>query len=525
MSAPWDVIVIGAGHNGLACAGVLARKGRRVLVVEAAGEVGGAARTREFAPGFRVSACAHLLHRLDRRLEGLLRPARHGLEIAARGLATVALDAGGEHLVLGGAADTARTVGAHASGDVAALAALRARLARLAAALAPLFERVPPRLASGAWSDRLALARLGLRLRRLGREDLRELLRIGAMNVADLVEDELEGALLQGALAFDAVLGTRLGPRSPGTVLTLLHRLAGEVGHGAAGSALAIPRGGMGALAEALAAALQARGGEVRCAAPVERVLVEEDHAAGVVLASGETLRAPLVVSSADPRTTFLELLGPRHLDAGFVRRVRNLRLRGTAAKLHLALDALPEFRGLEREQLGGRLLIAPSVDYLEEAFNPVKYGEHSAAPALEITIPTIHDPSLAPEGRHVLSAVVQYAPVDLAGGWEAARAGFTERLLEVLEGYAPGLRERVVASELLTPLELERDFRIAGGHWHHGEIGFDQFLMLRPLPGAAQYAAPLPGLYLCGAGSHPGGGVTASPGINAARRILEVER
>ncbi|HYL02523.1 MAG TPA: NAD(P)/FAD-dependent oxidoreductase [Steroidobacteraceae bacterium] len=512
----YDCIVVGGGHNGLTCAAYLARAGRSVLVLEAAERVGGAAVTREFAPGFRVSACAHLLHLMPARLMRELDLPAHGLRLTTTPLPTVALSRQGPHLTLGDGELGA--LAAHSRADAAAYPAYRERIGRLAAALAPLLGAVPPRLGTGGWRDRAALVGLGLRLRRLGRRHLRELLRIGGMCVQDLLDEQFESPLLKGALAFDAVLGSNYGPRSPGTVFTLLYRLASE---GTADGALAQPLGGLGALSEALARSAVAAGAEVRTAAPVARIVVQGDAAAGVVLESGEELAAAAVVSSADPKTTFLGLLGAEHLDAGFVRRVVHLRARGLAAKLHLALEGLPEFPGLAPRALRGRLLWAPSLEYLERAYNQAKYREFSAAPMLEVTVPTLGDASLAPPGGHVLSVIAQYAPYDLAGGWGAARQRFTELLVETLETLAPGLRARVRHAQLLVPPDIEREFRIAGGHWHHAELSLDQFYMLRPVPGAAQYRAPVGGLYLCGAGCHPGGGVMGIAGRNAARQIV----
>jgi phytoene dehydrogenase-like protein len=241
----------------------------------------------------------------------------------------------------------------------------------------------------------------------------------------------------------------------------------------------------------------------------------------GVELADGERLQAARVVSNADPKTTIIDLLGMRQVEAGFAQRISNFRSRGHAAKLHLGLDGLPEFRGVSPEKLGERLVIAPSLDYVERAFNPCKYGEFSPKPVAEITIPTVHDPSLAPSGKHVLSAVVQYAPRDLKAGWSEGKAAFTNVVMELLSAYAPDIRERTVVTELLTPEDIEAQFSIAGGHWHHGELSLDQFLMLRPVPKSAQYRTPVDGLYLCGAGCHPGGGVMGSAGRNAATAVL----
>jgi len=501
----FDVIVIGAGHNGLVCATLLARSGRSVLVLEAGMRVGGAATTREFAPGFRVSAGAHLLHLMPAQLQRELGLEGHGLRLAGSRLPTTALLAEAAPLAIGPGA--------------AGYAEYQIRMARYAAALVPLFARIPPRLGTSDWSDRLALLRLAWQIRRLGRTDMRELLRIGGMNIYDLLEERFTSPALQGALAFDAILGTNFGPRSPGTVLTLLYRLAAEANAGATG--LAQPLGGLGALSESLAKAASAAGAKLMLSAPVARILVADDRAAGVELESGERFSAATVVSNADPKTTFLRLLGARHLDAGFVRRVDHLRARGLAAKLHLALDAAPRFEGLAAERESGRLLIAPSMQHIEHAYNHAKYGEFSDHPIMEITVPTHLDPALAPPGGHIVSAIVQYAPYALKNGWESGRPAFLETALACLERHAPGLRRSVIGAEVLSPVDLEREFRMHGGHWHHGELAFDQFWTVRPVPGAAQHRTPVAGLYLCGAGCHPGGGVMGVAGRNAARQVL----
>lgn len=511
----YDCIIVGGGHNGLTCAAYLARAGRSVLVLEALEAVGGAARTREFAPGFRVSACAHLLHLMPDRLSRELDLARHGLRIAAARMPTFALSAADEALRLDsrGRATPAGLSGA----DARAYPEYVARMTRLATALRPLLEVVPPRLGSGAWRDRLRLLGLGVRLRLLGQRDLREALRIGGMCVQDLLDEHFQSPLLKGALAFDAVLGTNYGPRSPGTVFTLLYRMAAATG---STHDLCQPVGGLGSLCNALAAAASGAGAVIRTGAPVARITLREDRAAGVRLESGEEIEATCVISNADPGTTFLRLLGAEHLDTGFVRRLKHLRTRGMTAKLHLALERAPRFKGLEGPPVG-RMVLAPSPESIERAFNHAKYGEFSAAPALEIVVPTATDPTLAPEGKHVLSAVAQYAPYRLAAGWEQQRERFQATLLAMLEAHAPGLRDAVIAAELLTPQDIEAQFRISGGHWHHAELALDQFFMVRPAPGVAQYRAPVRGIYLCGAGCHPGGGVMGIAGRNAARQVL----
>jgi len=519
MSSPaagrYDSIVVGGGHNGLVCAAYLARSGRSVLVLEASGHVGGAAITREFAPGFSVSACAHLLHLMPPALMRDLDLQTFGLKLAAEHLSTTALSPDGAHLAL--VPGTAGALAQRSPADAAAYADWQRQLTRFAGALHPALCAPPPRLGTDAWRDRAALLGLGWRIRRLGRSDMRELLRIGGMCVHDLLEERFSLPLLKGALALDAVLGTNYGPRSPGTVLSLLYRVAASRG----ADTLAQPQGGLGALSQALAGAAVAAGAEIRTSAKVARILVRDDRAAGVVLSSGEEIHAATVISSADPKTTFLGLLGSEHLDAGFVRRVAQGRSRGLAAKLHLALERLPQFPGLEAAALHGRLLVAPSADYIERAYNHAKYDEFSERPMLEVTIPSLSDATLAPQGQHVMSVIVQYAPYSLKGGWAAGRQAFTDRIIDTLGVHAPQLRASIRASELLTPADIEREFRISGGHWHHAELTLDQFMMTRPVPGAAQYQTPVPGLYLCGAGCHPGGGVMGLAGRNAARQLI----
>ncbi len=526
----WDVVVIGAGHNGLTCAGYLAKSGRRVLVLEAADEPGGLAATRQFAAGFRVSAAAHLLTMLDPGIARDLALERHGLEYAARNLRTVALGGAGERVLVEG--DTVRGVSV---GDQAAYQLFQRQNRRFARVLAGFCARPLPRLVRRSRRDTLSLARLAWDVRTLGREDMRELLRVGAINIFDVVEEKFENALLKAAIGMDAVLGSQMGPRSPNTVYSYLHRHLSDASD-ATGPAIA--KGGMGVLGSALAAAACAAGAQIRYGSRVVGIDVgerprptsanahssrEDARVMGVSLADGTRIPASLVVSNADLKTTF-QLLGPLHLDAGFVRRVHNFRALGVTAKLHLALDGLPEFRGLDPEDTGARLLLAPSLKDIESAFNHAKYGEFSPVPVMEVSIGTVHDDSLAPAGKHVLSAVVQYAPYRLQAGWEAGRAAFEAICLSRLETFAPGIGELVRASELLVPPDLEARFGVRGGHWHHGEIALDQALFTRPVPGANHYATPVPGLYLCGASSHPGGGILGLAGRNAARAIIAGE-
>ena len=519
--AAYDAVVIGAGHNGLACASYLAGSGRKVLVLEAADRPGGLAATREFADGFRVSAGAHLLTMLDAGVARDLALERRGLDYAAGNLNTVALGDGGERLVIEDGA-----VSGVSAADERAFAGFRRQNRRFAKVLAGYCSRPPPRLVERQRSDTLALARLAWGIRALGKADMRELLRVGAINIYDVAQEKFESALLKAAVGMDAVLGSHMGPRSPNTVYSYLHRHMNDDG-GATGPA--VVKGGMGALGEAFAAAAQAAGAEIRYGRRVGGIdLAEQPRrgrypAAGVTLADGTRIAAGLVVSSADLKSTF-RLVGPLNLDAGFVRRVHNFRAQGVTAKLHLALDGLPEFRGADAGDAGARLLLAASMDAIESAFDHAKYGEFSTLPVMEISIPTVHDGSLAPAGKHVLSALVQYAPYALKSGWDAGRAAFQAACLQRLESAAPGIGELVRCVELLVPPDFEAGFGLRGGHWHHGEIALDQALFTRPVPGANRYATPVPGLYLCGASSHPGGGIHGLAGRNAAREVMAAE-
>ena len=511
MTERFDAIVVGGGHNGLVCASLLAKGGKRVLLLEANEQVGGAAVTREFADGFSVSACAHLLVQLQPKVQ---KETGLDVELATSKMTTIALGDDGEHVRISGD----RVTGAR-DADARQYRAFHKRMTRFADLLATYCNVTPPRLGTKDFADLATLARLGFDVRRLGKTEMREFLRIIGMNIHDEVTERFASPLLRGAVSLDAVLGTHLGPRSPNSMLTYLYRLAGN--HGRA----AVPKGGMGAVTQALASAARSAGVTIRTGTPVARIVVDNGRVTGVETSAGERFESLTVVSNADPKRTLLGLVGARHLEAGFVHRVHHLRSTGNAAKLHLALDGLPSIAGLSKKEFGERIVIAPGEHYVERAFNPAKYGESSPEPVLEISVPSFRDPTLAPTGKHVLSAVVQYAPYARKGGWtDAAKAEFEAAAIRVLERYAPDIAGRILASELLTPADLESEFHMTGGHWHHGELALDQFLFVRPVGGAQQYRMPLDGLWLCGAGTHPGGGVSGAPGRNAARAILKRE-
>ena len=512
MTDKYDAIVVGAGHNGLVCSALLARSGKQVLLLEANDQVGGAAVTREFADGYSVSACAHLLYQLQPSVRKELKISP---KLASEDMTTIALDADGDHVrIKGGTVTGAR------EGDAKSYKAFHKRMTRFADLLRTYFNKTPPRLGTKDFKDFATLAQLGFDVRRLGKEEMRAFLRLIGMNIHDEVVERFECPVLKGAISLDAVLGTHLGPRSPNTIMTYLYRLAGD--HGRTAS----PKGGMGSVSDELARVARDAGVTIRTGMPVKRIIVENGRVTGVETESGERFDSLTVVSNADPKRTMMTLVGARHMETGFTRRIHHMRARGNAAKLHLALDGLPDIPGMDKKEFGERIVIAPTEDYVERAFNPAKYGESSPDPVLEITFPSFRDDSLAPTGKHVLSAIVQYAPYDRKGGWtDEARAEFESAAIRVLERYMPDIAERITASELLTPADIEREFHITGGHWHHGELTLDQFLFTRPVCGAAQYRMPVDGLYLCGAGAHPGGGVSGAAGRNAARAILSREK
>lgn len=505
-----DVIIIGGGHNGLTCAAYLARAGRKVTLLEANDQLGGLGATCEFAPGYHASV-AHTLPQLDRDLVQDLALEKHGFRLAAEALPTIALGENGRHITI-----TRDGIHGASAEDTAAYGEYRRLLQKFAQAIKPFWYKRPPRIEGGSRGDLLTLAQFAWKLRTLGRDDMREMTRMIALPARDLVDEFFEDPLLKAALSWDANVGSRLAPRSPNNaVLPLLLRMSGDLSGG-----LPLPKGGVGGLIEALAAAARSHGAELRTAARVAGVIVEDHRAVGVRLSGGEELRAGAVISNADPKTSFFKLLGARHLDVQFTHRINRLRTAGMVAKLHLALDRLPTFSGLASP--AGRLLLTPGMDMIENAFDAAKYGGFADALPMEVIIPSLEDDSLAPAGRHVLSAQVQYAPYELSKGWAGERGRFLETVLDNLARYAPDIRSCIVDSELLTPVDLERRFNLSGGHWHHAEFAIDTWWMQRPTYGASQYFTPVPGFYLCGAGSHPGGGIMGAAGANAARAVLE---
>ena len=513
----FDAIVIGGGHNGLVAAAYLAKAGKRVILLEASEHLGGAIATGEISPDYMVSTAAHLVEAIPRRIEKDLKLARNGLRFAARKVPTIALSHDKRHLTLSSRRRDLGALRQWNAHDAAAIVTFLDRLKAHAAALRPLLLAPTPS-SGGASSDAKAVfRRLVWRARRLGRPSLENLLRTLPASIGDLVDDTFETPLLRAAFAFDAVYGTAEGPYSPGTALNLIYRRALQ--HETKGASL--PRGGMGALVGALRRSAEGFGVAIRTGAAVTRIVVENGVAKGVETAAGDVVRAPVILSSVNPRATMLDLVGPAHLDAGLASRLAQTNRRGATAKLNLALEGLPTIAGLSPAEYGARLLVLPSLNEFDQAFASFKRGELPDELPMEVTIPSVVDATLAPVGHHVMSVLIQYVPYEVSGGWAVQRDRLLDRVIGRLSLHAPDIRARIIAGEMLLPPDVEAKFGLEGGEWHGGEMRPDRLLMFRPMPELAQYRTPLEGLYLCGAGNHPGGGVSGRPGQLAAELVL----
>ncbi|HUF55481.1 MAG TPA: NAD(P)/FAD-dependent oxidoreductase [Thermohalobaculum sp.] len=493
-----ETVVIGAGHNGLVAAAALAGQGARVTVLEQADAPGG------------MMAAGHLIWNLHPAAMEALGTEAQALGLDGPALPTTALDPGGRHVVIEG--DDARLAGGEPHPQAAVYRTLCERFRRFAGVLAPLTLGPPPRLGEG-WltgpglAELRGLGRLGLDIRRLGRREMQEFLRVAYSNVADVLLAEMPDGPLAASLAFDGVLGARMGPRSPGTVLTLLYRHLG-------GSGRRRPEGGMATLARRMAEAAEARGASIRYGARASGLLIAGDRVLGVGVEGQESIPAHAVFSSLGAGPT-LALAGVEHFDAEVCRRVRNLRAEGVTARLDLTLSDMPRIEGLDARHTQGRLLLAPSVAAMEASFDPVKYGRMPDAPAVEALVEPV-------EGGARLSALIQPVPNAPGGGWsDGARGAAIETVVALIDRALPGLADTVTGAALDTPSDIEARTAAPGGHWHHGEFAVDQMLMLRPVNGMGHYRTGLPGLWLCGAGAHPGGDVTGLPGRNAALAAL----
>jgi len=522
MSSTRDAIILGGGHNGLVTAFYLAKAGLKPLVLERRPAVGGAAITDEFYPGFRCPTLAHAGGPLLLEIAQDMQLARHGLEIIEPGVRVFAPLPDRRYLLLyDDPARSAQQIAKFSTKDAERYPELASVLARMAAVMRQMTTQTPPSTEGPRAGELLELLQTGRAFRNLGKKDMFRLLRWTPMAVADLVAEWSEKQLLRAVLAAKGIFGTFLGPWSAGSGAVLLIRSAADP-YPVAGAAF--PRGGMGSLTQAMARAATGAGAEIRTEVEVAQISVRNSSASGVVLATGEEITGRIVVSNADPRRTFLRLVDPAHLSPDFLTRIQNYRCLGTVAKVNLALAGLPSFSAEDRTAaLSGRIHIGPEVDYLERAFDAAKYGDFSRQPVLDAMIPSVADASLAPEGRHVMSICVQFAPYRLTNGdWGKQRDALADVVVETLSEYASDLPDLILHRQVITPQDLENTYSLTGGHIFHGELALDQLFTMRPLLGWAQYRTPLRGLYLCGNGTHPGTGLTGASGRNAAREILK---
>jgi phytoene dehydrogenase-like protein len=525
-----DVVIIGGGHNGLVAAAYLAAAGLKVIVLEGRGVVGGAAATEEFHPGFRNSVAAYAVSLLHPTIIRDLDLARRGLRIVERPLSNFLPLPDGRYLK----ASPGRTkaeVAKFSAGDAERLDAYEARLERMADTLRAIALETPPNVATGrglmaALRGLLDTARVANRLRPLGIEGQRDLVEIVARSAGDLLDQWFESDPIKALLGFDGIVGTYASPYAAGTAYVLLHHCFGETNgrKGAWGHAL----GGMGAISQAMARACAARGVDIRTGSAVAEILVANGRAAGVVTDRGEKIEARAVVSNLHPKLTFEKLLDPATLLADFRARVGSWRSASGVFRMNLALGELPSFSCVPgraaAEHHGAGIVIAPSLAYMERAYMDARRSGWSEAPIVEMLIPSVLDDSLAPPGRHVASLFCQYVAPKLPDGrsWDDVREAVADLMIGAVEAYAPGFKASVIARKILSPLDLERDFGLVGGDIFHGCLSLDQLYSARPVLGHADYRSPVPGLYICGASTHPGGGVSGMPGRNAAREILK---
>lgn len=524
MNTSYDIIIIGAGHNGLVTAAYLARAGKRVLVLERRATLGGAAATEEIFSGFKFDTGASEAGLLRPEIVADLDLPRHGLEFLTSPAAVFAPQPNGDSLTLWrDEQSTLAEIARHSAKDAERFPAFLRLVKRLTEVLQRIMLLTPPNVAELKFEELLPWLNSGRKLRQLGKHDMMEFLRVLPMPVTEFLDEWFESEALKAVLGAAGVTGSMQGPQASGTAFVMLYHHLGAANGGFKASVRV--KGGMGSLAAALAGAAKKYGTEIRRAAEVVRIKVEDGRATGVVLAGGEEIAARAVVSNADPRRTFLDLVGAPRLGPTFVRRVRNIRLRGTTAKMNLALRGLPRFNGMPKNEdcLSGHVLICPSLEYLERAFDDAKYGRFSQKPCLDLVIPTLLDPGLAPAGRHILAVTMQYAPYRLREShWEKERDKLGDHFVATLAEYAPSLPDLILHRQVLTPLDYEREYGLTEGGEFHGQMGLDQLLFMRPVAGYGRYRTPVGNLYLCGAGTHPGGGVTGAPGYNAAREILK---
>jgi phytoene dehydrogenase-like protein len=522
------VVLIGGGHNALITAFYLAKGGFKPVVLERREIVGGGAVTEEFHPGFRASTLSHTLGPLRADVAKDLRLEKFGLQILHPDPRVFAPAPDGRALLFyNDAAKTAGAISRVSAKDGTRYTEFAEALEELSGVFNQVASVTPPSIDKPSAEDLWNLLKLGRGVRGLGKTGIFDLLRWGPMAVADFVAEFFETELIRAVIAARGIFGCALGPWSAGSTAVLLLRAAADANP--VGSA-AFPRGGLGEFTRALGEAAKSAGAEIRTNAEVGQIRTKAGAVSGVVLSDGEEIACQAVVSSVDPKRTFFGLLDPANLDPVFAGRMKNFRMKGNVAKVHLALGDLPSFPSLAnavgpdglRQALSGRIHIGHEVDYLEKAFDASKYGEISSAPYLDVTIPTLLDPSVAPEGKHVLSAYFQFAPYNLKNGdWNKRRSELANIVIKTLGAYAPNLPNLVEAAHVITPLDLETTYGFTGGHIFHGELALDQIFTMRPVLDWARYKTPIPGLFLSGSGTHPGNGLTGASGANAAKEII----
>ena len=521
-SSRYDAIIIGGGHNGLVAAAYLARAGRRTLVLERRPLVGGAAVSEEVVPGFRFSVFSYVVSLLRPEIIRDLHLPRHGLQILPLESTVTPLDNGDYLASWADPDETRHELARHSPRDAEAALEFGRLMHHMAMAVKPILAMVPPDPASLAPSDLAGLLKLGGHFRGLGAERFHALYKLMTMSSADYLDEWYEFDPLKATKSASGIIGTMLGPRSPGSAYVLLHHYMGEID--GAFRAWGFQKGGTGGISNAIAGAAKAFGAEIRTGAAVERVIVKDGRTTGVALASGDEIHAPVVVSGLDPRRTFFDLVERRELPVDLVEGVERYKFRGSSGKVNLALSGLPSFTCLPGNgpHMRGAFSISPSVEYLERAYDDAKYGEFSRHPYMDIVIPSMIDPGMAPPGKHVMSIFVQYAPYALNGGWtDARREAFGDTVVKTLARYAPNIESLIVGRQVLTPADIERITGLSEGNIFGGELALHQLFFLRPAPQWAKYRTPIRGYWQCGAGTHPGGGIMGASGRLAALEIL----
>ena len=521
----YDVIVIGGGHNGLVHAAYLARAGRRVLVLERRHVLGGAAVTEEVFPGFQFSVCSYVVSLLRPQVIRELDLPRHGFEVLPLdGTFTPMAD---NHLWrVNDHGRTRREIVRHSRLDAEAYDEYGKAMVDMARFVKPMLDVRTPDPLSLAPADIRELVRTGRRFQALSSEARYRLVQLMTMSAVDFLDQWFETDVLKATMSASGIIGTFLGIRSPGTAYVLLHHYMGEID--GAFRSWGFAKGGTGAISNAIASAAREAGAEIRTSAAVTKILTKGGRATGVVLDNGDEIESAIVSSAVDPRLTFLRFLDSRELPDDFAAEVRRYKFRGSSGKVNLALDALPNFRCLPGPgaHLRGAISISPSIDYMERAYDEAKYGHYSRRPYVDIVIPSLTDPSVAPPGKHVLSCFVQYAPYTLKEGtWDEHREKFADAVVGTLSEYAPNIKDIILHRQVVTPLDLEREWGLSEGNIFQGELALDQLLFLRPVPGWAQYRTPVKNLFMCGSATHPGGGIMGAPGRNAALEILRKRR